>query len=268
MGCSATSIRVDCHNFEIDTKIESRKHQAKPALRSKQKLYRRFLMFKDFYSAPAPVVVCEGKTDNIYLLHAIRSLAVSYPKLGAISPNNKITLNIRILKTVKTSVGRVLQLGEGTSFLEAFIKGYCEEINKFKAVGMRCAVVLVVDNDSGTDGICNVIRQLTTKSPSRTDPFTHIAGNLYMVFTPLKAGATKSAIEDCFVDAIKNLNLGGKTFNPDSKADSSRYFSKHILSQHVRENAAKIDFTGFTGLLDRITAAIQTHQSKQAVVAA
>jgi len=262
---------VDCHNFEIETKVESRKQQAKSALRSKQKLYRRFLMFKDFYSAAAPVVVCEGKTDNIYLLHAIKSLAVSYPKLATISANNKIALNIRILKTVKTkktSVGRVLQLGEGTSFLEAFIKGYCEEISKFKAVGMRCAVVLVVDNDSGADGICETIRYLTKKSPSRTDPFTHIAGNLYMVLTPLKAGANKSAIEDCFADAIKNLNLGGKTFNPDGKADSLRYFGKHILSQHVRENAAKIDFNGFAGLLDRITAAIEAHQGKQAVVAA
>jgi RNA-directed DNA polymerase len=258
---------VDCHNLEIEAKVESRKQQAKSALRSKQKLYRRFLMFKDFYSAPATVVVCEGKTDNIYLLHAIRSLAVNYPQLATISANNKIALNIRILKTVKTSVGRVLQLGEGTSFLEAFIKGYFEEINKFKAVGMRCAVVLVVDNDSGADGICNTIRQLTKKSPSRTDPFTHIAGNLYMVFTPLQAGANKSAIEDCFTDAIKYLNLGGKTFNPDGKADSSRYFGKHILSQHVRENAAKIDFTGFTGLLDGITAEIEAHQSKQAVAA-
>jgi hypothetical protein len=259
---------VDCHNFDIETKVESRKQQAKPALRSKQKLYRRFLMFKDFYSAPASVVVCEGKTDTVYLTHAIRSLAVSYPKLATISADSKIALNVRILKTVKTSVGRVLQLGEGTSFLETFIKGYYEEIDKFKAVGMRCAIVLVVDNDLGADGVCNTIRQLTKRSPSRSDPFTHIAGNLYMVFTPLKAGANKSAIEDCFADAIKNLNLGGKTFNPDGKADSLRYFGKHILSQYVRENAAKIDFIGFTGLLDRITAAIEAHESKQAVVAA
>lgn len=258
---------VDCHNFEIESKVESRKQQAKLALRSKQKLYRRFLMFKDFYSAPAPVIVCEGKTDNVYLLHAIRSLAANYPKLATISATNKIVLNIRILKTVKTSAGRVLQLGEGTSFLEAFINGYYEEISRFKAAGMRCAIVLVVDNDSGADDICKTIRRLTKKSPSRTDPFTHIAGNLYTVFTPLKAGANKSAIEDCFADAIKNLNLGGKTFNPDGKADSSRYFSKHILSQYVHGNTAKIDFTGFAVILDRITAAIEAHQSKQSGVA-
>jgi RNA-directed DNA polymerase len=87
------------------------------------------------------------------------------------------------------------------------------------------------------------------------------------VFTPLKAGATKSAIEDCFPDSIRNLNLGGKTFNPDAKADSSRYFGKHILSQYVRENATKIDFTGFEDLLDRITAAIEAHQTKQVAAA-
>ena len=88
------------------------------------------------------------------------------------------------------------------------------------------------------------------------------------MLTPLKAGAKKSTIEDCFADEIKNLNLGGKTFNPNSKADPTLYFSKHILSQHVRENAAKIDFTGFASLLDRIVAANEVHQSKQAVVAA
>ncbi|MGA2856253.1 MAG: hypothetical protein ABSE40_05260 [Candidatus Sulfotelmatobacter sp.] len=51
------------------------------------------------------------------------------------------------------------------------------------------------------------------------------------------------------------------------KADPAQYFSKHILSQYIRENAAKIDSTGFAGLLDRIVAAIEAHQSKQAVVA-
>jgi RNA-directed DNA polymerase len=259
---------VDCHNSEIEAKVESREHQAKAALRSKQKLYRRFLMFKDFYAALAPVVVCEGKTDNIYLLHSIRSLAVRYPKLATVSANSKITLNIRILKTVNTTAGRVLQLGGGSSHLTAFIKAYCAEIEKFKAPGMLSAVVLVVDNDSGADDICERIKKLTKKSPSKTDQYLHIAGNLYVVLTPLKEGAKTSKIEDCFAEEIKNLKLGGKTFNPGNKVDSSLYFGKHVLSQYVRENATKIDFTGFAGLLDRVVAAIEAHQSKQAVLAA
>lgn len=257
---------VDCHNFEIEVKVESRKQQAKIALRSKEKLYRRFLMFKDFYSALTPVVVCEGKTDNVYLVHAIRSLAVGHPKLATVSASNQITLNVRILKTVQTGAGRVLQLEGGASFLKAFIEHYCDEIKKFKAPGMRCAVVLVVDNDTGADEICATIKKLTKKNPSRTGRYVHVAGNLYMVLTPLMTGADKSTIEDFFADEIKNLNLGGKTFNPASKTDSSLYFSKHILSQYVRENAAKIDFTGFGGLLDRIAAAIEAHENKQAIV--
>jgi RNA-directed DNA polymerase len=151
-----------------------------------------------------------------------------------------------------------LQLNGGASHLKAFIEQYLKEIEKFKAPGMQCAVVLVVDNDSGADDICSTIKRLTKKSPSRKDQYVHIAGNLYMVLTPLKAGANKSTIEDCFAD---------ETFNPSNKADPAIYFGKHILSQHVREHAAKIDFTGFAGLLDRIAAAIEAHQSKQAGVA-
>ncbi len=138
---------VDYHNFKIQSKADPR--EAKIALRSKEKLYRRFLMFKDFYAAPLPVIVCEGKTDNVYLLHAIRSLAAYYPKLATVAANKKITLNIRILKTVKTSTGRVLQLEGGASYLKAFIEQYVSEIQKFKAPGMQAAVVLIVDNDSG-----------------------------------------------------------------------------------------------------------------------
>lgn len=256
---------VDRHNFEIEAKVEARKPQAKAALRSKEKLYRRFLMFKDFYVAPTPVVVCEGKTDNVYLLHAIRSLAVAYPRLATVA-NNKITLNIRILKTVQTSTGRILQLGEGASFLDAFIKAYYDEIKKFKAPGMRHAVVLVVDNDSGAADILATIKKLTKKNVSRNDVYIPIAGNLYVVLTPLNQGKNKSAIEDCFPDEIQNLNLGGKTFNPDNKADSSQYFGKHVLSQHVRDNAAKIDFSGFAGLLARITAAVEAHEAAQAAL--
>jgi RNA-directed DNA polymerase len=254
--------RVDCHNFEREFKVDP--HEAKAALRSKEKLYRRFLMFKDFYAAKQPVMVCEGKTDNVYLLHAIRSLAAFYPKLATVDAAKKITLNVRILKTVNTSTGRVLQLDGGASFLEAFIKQYLVEIGKFKAPGMQCAVVVLVDNDKGGDDIYNAIRTFTKKKAPKSDPYVHVAGNLYAVLTPLKAGASKSTIEDCFADEIKKLNLGGKTFSANSKIDTAAHFGKHKLSEYIRENATKVDFTGFAGLLDRINDAIESHQAKVA----
>jgi RNA-directed DNA polymerase len=257
---------VDVHNSEIVAKDESRKQQAKDALRSKEKLYRRFLMFKDFYSASVPVIVCEGKTDNVYLQCAIKSLAAIYPKLATVLPNGQIKLNVRILKTVNTSTGRVLQLDGGASFLNAFIRAYCDELKRFKSPGMLSAAVLIVDNDSACEPILATIRKLTKKKVERTDAFVHVAGNLYVALTPLNPPATESKIEDCFAQDVQNLKLGGKTFSPDNRADSSKHFGKHILSEYVKDNAAKIDFSGFAELLDRITAAVEAHETKQAAV--
>jgi RNA-directed DNA polymerase len=259
---------VDVHNSEIVAKDESRKHQAKDALRSKEKLYRRFLMFKDFYAASVPVIVCEGKTDNVYLQCAIKGLAAIYPKLATVLPNGQINLNVRILKTVNTSTGRVLQLDGGASFLNAFIRAYCDELKRFKSPGMLSAAVLIVDNDSACEPILATIRKLTKKKVERTDPFVHVAGNLYVALTPLDPPATESKIEDCFAQDIQNLKLGGKTFSPDNRADSSKHFGKHILSEYVKDNAAKIDFSGFTELLDRITTAVEAHETKQAALPA
>ncbi len=259
---------VDIHDSKIVAKDESRKQQAKSALRSKERLYRRFLMFKDFYAASVPVLVCEGKTDNVYLQCAIKKLATIYPKLATVLPNGQINLNVRILKTVNTSTGRVLQLDGGASFLDAFIRAYCDELKRFKSPGMRSAAVVILDNDSACEPILATIRKLTKKKVERTEPFVHVAGNLYVALTLLNPPATESKIEDCFTQDIQNLKLGGKAFSPDNRADSSKYFGKHILSEYVRDNAAKIDFSGFGELLDRITAAVEAHENKQTAVPA
>ena len=45
------------------------------------KTYRRFLDYISFGGNINPTIICEGKTDNIYLKCAMKSLAVSFPKL-------------------------------------------------------------------------------------------------------------------------------------------------------------------------------------------
>jgi RNA-directed DNA polymerase len=64
---------VDRHNEEQESTFDSgskaAKKDARDNLYSKQAIYRRFLIFKDFYSAKRPMVVCEGKTDNIVPRH-------------------------------------------------------------------------------------------------------------------------------------------------------------------------------------------------------
>jgi hypothetical protein len=45
------------------------------------KLYRQFLHFKNFAALPRPLVICEGKTDSIYLRCALKQLAADFPNL-------------------------------------------------------------------------------------------------------------------------------------------------------------------------------------------
>jgi hypothetical protein len=261
--------RVDWCNFEIASKLKSQKESAEQALLSKEKLYRRFLMFKIFYSAPKPVIVCEGKTDNVYIDQAIRRLAAKFPKLATVAANGQVELNVRILKTVDSSTGRVLELKGGTSHFHPFIKRYLTEIEKgFKAEGMQNAAVLVLDNDGAGLGVYKTIEKLTKKKISAAADFIHASGNLYAVLTPLKTGAQTSIIEDCFPDVVLKVNINGKTFDPNNDYDSATHFGKHKFSIHVRDNASKIDFSGFEPLLERITAAIVAHESMLVPVAA
>jgi hypothetical protein len=92
-----------------------------------------------------------------------------------------------------------------------------------------------------------------------------VAGNLYVVLTPLATGKTESEIEGSFDGAfIQNLVIRGKKFNSDEKADSDLYFSKSILAEHVRENAPKIDFAGFAGIFDRLVGVIEDYEARVA----
>lgn len=54
---------LDLHNRRVSSDRDS------ATFSSSELTYRKFLLYKDFYAATAPVLVCEGKTDTIYLTH-------------------------------------------------------------------------------------------------------------------------------------------------------------------------------------------------------
>jgi len=68
---------IDLYNKEIADEAEDLDH-----LSTRQSMYRQFLIYRDFYTARTPVILCEGKTDNVYLKHAIRRLAAQFPDLA------------------------------------------------------------------------------------------------------------------------------------------------------------------------------------------
>jgi hypothetical protein len=254
--------RVDRYNVKL-RETEPQQNPQKE-LSSKESLYRRFLIFKEFYANPVPMIVCEGKTDTVYLTHAIRSMAALYPVLASISPNSKAALKIRMFKYPESSTTEILRLTGGAAVLNVFLWDYLKEIKRFKALGKQQPVIFVVDNDSGAKGICSSAKTLTKKD-AHLEPFVHLSENLYLIVLPLPPGKKESEIEDFMGNQIKGIKLGGKTYSRDG--DSDTHFSKHILSQHIDKNAQRFDFTGLTPILERISAAIDAHHAKTAASA-
>jgi retron-type reverse transcriptase len=240
-----------------------------PDLSSSELMYRRFLIYKMFYAADAPVIICEGETDNVYLIHAIRSLHTEFPDLAGTTAQRKISLKVRFYKYRRSSTARITGLDGGSGCLKNFISTYEKEAAKFTAPGEKSPIIILYDNDSGATPIRNVIKHVSGKAVSGTEPFVHVVGNLYAVPTPLLNGAQESKIEDFFEPAVKATVVGGKTFDPGNKFDTATHYGKKIFAYSVvRPKANSINFSGFRPLLSNLVSVIRSHAAAVAGVAA
>jgi len=223
--------------------------------------YRRFLLFRDFYQPEKPVVLCEGPTDNIYLSHAIHSLASTFPSLTKKEASGKISLSVRLYKYDDRTCGKVLGLTGGYGPLFGFVDRYKIFAESSKAPRSAAPVILVFDNDKGAAQIKSLTRKLTGVE-LKGGEFAHLFSNLYVVLTPFVAGKTESAIEDLFDASTLAIPVDGKTFDANDKADKTKHFGKAVFAHKVvRPMASSIPFAGFAPLLATVCAAIE-HNAK------
>lgn len=230
-------------------------------LSKKEQIYQRFLIFKNFFSAEAPVILCEGETDNVYLTHAIRRLAAEYQDLAGLNDKGKIQIKVRLYKYRHSSTARILGLRDGgSSSLNNFIATYKKETAKFKAPGQKHPVVILYDNDSGAKKIRNGIKQASGATVTGNEPFVHVVSNLYAVATPLLNGAQESKIEDFFEAAIKAVIVDGKSFSEENEFEAATQYGKKVFAHKVvRPNADTVNFDGFRPLLNNLVLAITSH---------
>ena len=225
---------------------------------AREKAYRQFLMYSTFYAAQMPVIVCEGKTDNIYLTHAIRRLAREFPTLAAVTPNDEIRLRVRLYKYPESSTGAILGLNDGGSaVLSGFIGRYRNETKPFAGPGLRNPVIILYDNDDGAKKIWGAIKRNYKITVTGNEPFVHVFKNIYAVPTP----GSPSKIEDLFDPALKATVISGKTFKEtDGDFDSDKHYGKIVFAHKVvAPKADQIDFARFRPLLANIVAAIGRH---------
>lgn len=228
-------------------------------------LYRRAIYFDAFYAPERPVIVCEGKTDNTYIKHAIHSLFPKYPLLCGFDAEGKPQLKIRLFKYADRRTVSVTNLSGGVGGLCHLIKYYSADlVNKFRAPSPKYPVIILIDNDSGADAIYGAIAGiLRIQKPKGQKPFIHVCENLYVVPTPFGPSSKKTSIEDFFDEATLATQLNGKSFERKNDADNQHHYGKAAFARDVvAKNAATIDFGGFQPILERIESVIKHYSAR------
>lgn len=210
------------------------------------KLFGYFLDYKSFYGITRPRIICEGKTDNVYLRSAIKSLAPKFPRLIEQLPQPTLAVDF-FHYNARSS--RFQDLSGGGDEMNKLLSSYRTRMKPFKH-GAAHPVIMVVDNDAGSAKIFSHMSNILGKPIGGMETFYHVYENLYVVPIPKDAGG-HVAIEDLFDPAVLGIQIGSRTFNRSNKKfDTTKYYGKNEFANEViAPKRATINFAGFEPLL-------------------
>lgn len=222
-------------------------------------LYKKFLYFTNFHAVSTPIIVCEGKTDNVYIRLASLDMANKFKHLAKIE-NKKVSMSVKLFNYSTTTL-RIMGIGGGSGQLGSFIGQYKANMADFSAPGQQHPVIVLVDNDSGAKPIFGACSGILKKTVKGDEPFYHLGGNLYVVPTPKGNGGVDTMIESFLPPKWLKEKLNGKSLNLDNtKLDTKTEYGKSLFSEHViKKNKAKVDFSAFEPLLENLEAAIEDY---------
>ena len=260
------------HKVKDTAGISKKSVDKKKGPSAPRELYAKFLFYKNFVALNAPVILPEGKTDNVYLKAAVRYLPAYHPKLRRLKAAKFTSLRVgpelQPYRERRHAAGR-RDRGDMEFFL---IIRYSENAKKYKHVPFAYPVILVIDNDDGAKDVFAVARNngATGISWASTDPFYYLGLNLYLVKTPeAKTKPFYSAIEDPFDPALLATPVGGKTFDRNKTHAAPGTYGKQVFAERVvKPSASTTNLSGFIPLLDRIVAAIDHYAALKAAATA
>lgn len=240
--------------------------QSNTSLNSRELYYKRFIFFKNFYSPILPLVICEGKTDNIYIQSALLSLATKFPQL---IENKKMKINF--LKYT-SSLEYIFPSRGGTGDLKNFIFGdknksissYSENFGYYKCTPIENPIIILIDNDKGANQIFSSIKT-TRKSSDTIDgshDFYYISKNLYIIAIP-KINNKDTMMEDYFDEEVLKTEITGKKFSRKDEYDKKHEYGKAWFAEKViKPNRDHINFERFEPILRRIRSVLEDYKTK------
>ncbi|MCW2453356.1 UNVERIFIED_ORG: retron-type reverse transcriptase/5S rRNA maturation endonuclease (ribonuclease M5) [Rahnella aquatilis] len=236
----------------------TRDGKKKPVLDASDRLYSDFLFYKYFVANDKPIVICEGKTDVVYIKHAIKSRYEQFPALVEVKKKTK-SLKIQVLGA-SFLVKHLLDLLDGAGSIKRFIDSYSTSLSKYKLPILKHPVIILTDNDDGTKDLIPKITGKYKESEDRGGIY-YITSNLYLIKTPLIGERDSSKIEDFFTEELLSRKLDGKTFHPDNDTDNAMHYSKHVFVEKIIKKEYKsIDFSRFDSILNLLDKTIKEHK--------
>ena len=230
--------------------------------------YRQYIYFQNFYYNQMPTILCEGKTDPVYLRCAIKSLASSIPLLSS-GDTSKNNIDCQFFNYSKTAMS-VTCLTGGAKPIKNFVITYDKDSSIFTAPnGQANPVIVVVDNDDANKGLKSILKtELEVDYVDFSKPFYHVTKNLYIVPIPIPIKKEyPTDIEDLFDEETLNIELNKKKFKRHQgngvKLGKKEYSKWHFAKHVVLKKQETIDFSGFLPLLKNIESVIKDHKDKK-----
>jgi hypothetical protein len=268
---------IDRHNSPSKTQSDPIKQQK--SLNKRDREYQRFLFYKYFYKNDRPLIITEGKTDQIYLKCALKKYYRQFPKL--IKKTDKgFQFNVQFFKRSQIMLEMFSFVKDGADAMSNFYKNfYATKVNKifpdyyqyFTQITNQSAsnpVLFVFDNEVNNDSkpLSNFIRLFEKKKTSVKDAIIENGWirvvpnkNLYVVTHQLVDSKNECEIEDLFTKDTLELEVNGKTFSRENNYDINEHFGKDHFSKIIAKQYEHIDFSNFIPFLERIQNAISDY---------
>lgn len=220
-------------------------------------LYARFLYFKNLYRAEKPLVVCEGKTDYVYLECAFNQLKQDFK--GLFTQDEDVSIrSFRFFKMSKKNA-ELLFFNGGTSVLEDFLDNYKYNLKFFKSEGGYNPVIIILDNDKAGKGLLKKYKAQYNQG----DFYCKLFFNVYALFIPSsEEDGNETVIENLFDKDILETKLAGKMLCLQNKLKSTEtHYSKHAFAEEVIKKKQKtINFDRFRPIFESIEAIMRSHK--------
>ncbi|UYH55556.1 retron Ec67 family RNA-directed DNA polymerase/endonuclease [Qipengyuania sp. SS22] len=222
------------------------------------KTYQRLVFYDFCIGNDLPTIICEGRTDVVYLKSALKSLHKEYPALIQ-KEGGKFVFKVRFVNHYSRRA-RSLGIFDGADNLKSFVYKY-EKLNKhIRAPRSGASTILLTDNDTGVMGkkkLFGTVAKFTGKPCDGLRDSYEIMPGLYLVPVPKVKATDEVAIESLFTPAFLGKPVKGKSLNYLTKPNPKTEFGKSYFADYVvKKEIASIDFKGFKPLLDAIVAVV------------